>query len=49
MADTYSSAFYDGPLHAPTSQWENVYHVDIYVQVSSPLSPLGFACDGRFG
>jgi hypothetical protein len=34
MADTCSSAFYDGPLHPPSSERENVYHVDIHVQVS---------------
>lgn len=37
MADTYSSAFYDDPLHTPTSQRENIYHVDIHVQVSTSL------------
>jgi hypothetical protein len=41
MADTCSSALYDGPLHTPTSQRKNVYHVDVHVQVSSSIPFLG--------
>lgn len=37
VADTYSSTVYDDPLLPPTSQRENIYHVNIHVQVSSSL------------
>lgn len=49
MADTRSSAVYDDPLYPPPSQRENVYHVDVHVQVSSSIPFLGLVVTIYFG
>jgi hypothetical protein len=35
MANTCSSAFHDDPLHPSPAQRENIYHVDVHVQVTA--------------
>ncbi len=38
LADTRPSALHDVPLHTPSSQWEDIYDVNVDVQVTSPSS-----------
>lgn len=45
VADTRFAALHDDTLHPPPAQRENVYHVDIHVQVSFLFSIRGMGCD----